>query len=66
MILSAAYGLWLGMTFARRIRQKNLAGFGKEVLHAIRMFYLVAFPLFIAAALIETFLILTMARGGPG
>ena len=66
VILSAAYGLWLGVTFTRRIRQRNLAGFGKEVLHAIRMFYLVAFPAFIVAALIETILIFTMARGGPG
>ena len=66
MILSAAYGLWLGVTFPRRIRQKNLTGVGKEVLHAIRMFYLVAFPRFILAALIESFLIFTMARGGPG
>ncbi|NNG47342.1 MAG: hypothetical protein HKM86_09570, partial [Deltaproteobacteria bacterium] len=28
IILSAAYGLWLGVTFAKRIRWRNLVGFG--------------------------------------
>jgi stage II sporulation protein M len=62
VILSAAYGVWLGVTFARRIRQRNLVGFGDQVRHAIRMFLLVAFPLFILASLIETVLIFTMGR----
>jgi stage II sporulation protein M len=57
IILSAAYGLWLGMTFAKRIRKRDMTGFGNQVIHGIRMFFLVAFPLFILAALIETFLI---------
>jgi stage II sporulation protein M len=60
LVFSAAYGLWLGVTFARRIRQRNLAGFGGQVIHAIRMFFKIAFPLFTLAALIETFLILSM------
>jgi stage II sporulation protein M len=60
MILAAAYGLWLGVTFARRIRQRDLAGFGKQVRHAIKMFFLVAFPLFIVAAFVETFLIFSL------
>ncbi len=60
IILTAAYGLWLGVTFARRIRRKNLVGFGDQVIHAIRMFFIVAFPLFILAAFIETFLIFSM------
>ena len=57
VIIAASYGLWLGVTFARRIRQRNLVGFGYQVRHAIRMFFLVVFPLFILAALIETVLI---------
>ena len=65
VILSAAYGLWLGVTFARRIRRRDMAGFGDQVIHAIRMFFKVAFPLFILAALIETLLIFTMGGGVP-
>jgi stage II sporulation protein M len=57
VILAASYGLWLGVTFTNRIWQRNLVGYGYHVRHAIRMFFLVAFPLFILAALIETFLI---------
>ena len=60
IIFTAAYGLWLGVIFAKRIRRRNLAGFGDQVIHAIRMFFKVAFPLFIIAALIETFLIFSM------
>jgi stage II sporulation protein M len=60
IILAASYGLWLGVTFFHRIQQRNLAGFGNQVRHAIRMFFLVAFPLFILAALIETVLISSM------
>jgi stage II sporulation protein M len=58
IILSAAYGLWLGVTFAKRIRWRNLVGFGDQVIHGIKMFFKVVFPLFIIAALIETILIL--------
>ena len=65
VVLSAAYGLWLGVTFARRIRRRDMAGFRDQVIHAIRMFFMVAFPLFILAALIETFLIFSMGGGVP-
>jgi len=37
-----------------------MAGFGDQVIHAIRMFFKFAFPLFILAALIETILIYWM------
>jgi stage II sporulation protein M len=63
VIISAASGLWLGVTFANRIRRRNLVGFGNQVKHAIRMFFKIAFPLFILAALIETFLIFSMGGG---
>jgi stage II sporulation protein M len=65
IILTAGYGLWLGVTFAKRIRQRDMAGFGDQVIHGIRMFFKVAFPLFILAALIETFLIFSMGGGVP-
>ena len=42
-----------------------MAGFGDQVIHAVRMFFKVAFPLFILAALIETFLICSMGGGVP-
>lgn len=60
IILTSAYGLWLGVTFVKRIRQRNLVGFGGQVRHAIRMFFFIAFPLFILPALIETVLISLM------
>ena len=60
VILAAAYGLWFGVTFAKRIRRRNMVGFGDQVIHGIRMFFKIAFPLFILAALIETFLIYSM------
>ncbi len=31
VILTAAYGLWLGVTFAKQNRQRNLVGFGGQV-----------------------------------
>jgi stage II sporulation protein M len=65
IILSAGYGLWLGVTFTKRIRRRNLVGFGEQVTHAIKMFFKVAFPLFILAALIETFLIFSMGGSVP-
>jgi hypothetical protein len=42
-----------------------MAGFGNQVIHAIRMIFKVAFPLFILAALTETFLIYSMGGGMP-
>ena len=66
VILSAAYGLWLGVTFSKRIRQRDLVGFGDQVRHAIRMFFLVVFPLFVVAALIEMVLIFSMGGDVSG
>lgn len=65
VIFSAAYGLWLGVKFARQIRKRDLTGFGEHVRHAITMFFKVAFPLFILATLIETFLIFSMGGSVP-
>jgi stage II sporulation protein M len=63
IILTAGYGLWLGVTFARRIRQRDMGGFGDQVRHGIKMYFMIAFPLFILAALIETFLMFSMGGG---
>jgi stage II sporulation protein M len=60
VLISAAYGLCLGVTFVKKIRQRNMAGFGDQVIHRIRMFSKVALPLFILAAFIETFLIYSL------
>ena len=65
ILLTAAYGLWLGVTFAKRIRRRDMTGFGDQVIHGIRMFFKFAFPLFIVAALIETFLIFSMGGVVP-
>ncbi len=65
VILSAAYGLWLGVSFARRIRRRHWDGLGDQFRHAIRMYFKVAFPLFILAALIETILIYWMGGSVP-
>jgi len=42
-----------------------MAGFGDQFIHGIRMFFEFAFPLFILAALIETFLIYSIGGGLP-
>jgi stage II sporulation protein M len=60
LIISTAYGLWLGVVFARRISQRDWKGAGGQVRHAVTIYFKVAFPLFILAALIETFLIISM------
>lgn len=57
---AAGYGLSLDVTFARRIRRRDMAGFGDQVIHATRMFFRIAFPLFILEARIGTILILSM------
>ena len=63
VIIAASYGLWLGVIFAKRIRRRDMTGFGNQVIHGIRMFFKIAFPLFILAAFIETFLIYSMGGG---
>jgi len=65
VIFSSAYGLWLGVTFAKRLRQRDMVGYGNQVIHGIRMFFKIAFPLFILAALIETVLIYSMGATSP-
>ena len=65
LIISSVYGLWLGVEYARRVGQRDWEGAGGQVRHAVTMYFMVAFPLFILAALIETFLIISMGGGAP-
>jgi len=65
LIISSAYGLWLGVEYARRVGQRDWEGAGGQVRHAVTMYFMVAFPLFILAALIETFLIISIVGGTP-
>ena len=59
LILSMAYGLWLGVVFTKRIgqRKRNWEGAGGQVRHAVAIYFKIAFPLFVAAALVETVVI---------
>ena len=60
LIISSAYGLWLGVEYARRVGQRDLKGAGGQVRHAVTMYFNVTFPLFVVADLMETVLIATM------
>jgi len=62
VFIAASYGLWLGVTFTSRFRQRNLGDFGDQVKHAIRMFFFIVFPLFILAALIETVVLISSMK----
>lgn len=57
MILSMSYGLWLGVVYARRVGQRDWKGAMGQIRHAVTIYFKVAFPLFLVAALAETVLI---------
>ncbi len=58
LLFAASYGLWLGMSVLRRLRGTSGGPVGDAVVHAVRRYLAVVFPLLVAAAAIETFLIL--------
>lgn len=60
LIISMSYGLWLGVVYARRVGRRDWKGAMGQVRHAVTMYFKVAFPLFLAAALVETVLIAYM------
>ena len=60
LVISTAYGLWLGVEYARRVGRRDWKGALRQVRHAVTMYFKVAFPLFILAALVETVLITSM------
>lgn len=58
LLLAASYGLWLGVTFVRRIRGRESTPIRFHIEHAFRRYLVVVFPLLIVAAGIETTIIL--------
>ena len=57
LLISAAYGLWLGVMVVRRMRGKESTPLRFHIRHALRQFLAIVFPLLIVAAAIETALI---------
>lgn len=60
LIISMSYGLWLGVVYAKRVGRRDWKGAMGQVRHAVTMYFKIVFPLFIAAALVETVLIASM------
>lgn len=58
LLISASYGLWLGVIVVRRMRGKESALLRFHIGHAFRRYLTVVFPLLILAAAIETALII--------
>jgi stage II sporulation protein M len=62
IILSSAYGLWLGMAVVDRLRQGKRTDLGARIRHAVTMYFKIILPLFVIAAFVETYLI-HLSRG---
>ena len=60
LLISASYGLWLGVMVVRRMRGKESTHLRFHIGHAFRRYLAVVFPLLIVAAAIETALVLTL------
>jgi len=58
LLISASYGLWLGVMVVRRMRGKESTILSVHIAHAFRRYFIIVFPLLIAAAGIETVLII--------
>jgi len=58
LLIAASYGLWLGLTFIRRMRGRESTPIRFHIEHAFRRYFAIVFPLLIVAAAIETMLIL--------
>lgn len=58
LLVTAAYGLWIGIGAVRRFRGKEAPSLGEQMRHAVERYFALVFPLLIAAACIETFLAL--------
>jgi stage II sporulation protein M len=58
LLITASYGLWLGVTVVRRFRGKENTLLRVNIEHAFRRYFAVVFPLLVIAAGIETALIL--------
>ncbi len=53
-LFAASYGMWLGVSFLHRVRRREADPLGMKVLHAVRKYFAVAFPMFVIAAAVET------------
>jgi Uncharacterized membrane protein len=60
LLIAASYGLWLGVMVVRRMQGKESTLLRFHIEHAFRRYFAIVFPLLIAAAGIETFLILRL------
>jgi len=60
LLISASYGLWLGVMVIRRMRGKEDTLLRFQIELAFRRYFAVVFPLLVVAAAIETTLILKM------
>jgi stage II sporulation protein M len=57
LLISASYGLWLGVMVVRRMRGREHAPLGAHMKHAFRRYFAVVFPLLVVAGAVETALI---------
>jgi stage II sporulation protein M len=58
LLVAASFGVWLGIGVIRRIRKKENAPVNVQVNHAFERYFALVFPLLVAAAAVETFLVL--------
>jgi stage II sporulation protein M len=58
LLISSAYGLWIGVNAIRRVRKIESEPLGNQMRYALRRFLVIVLPLLIVAAAIETALIL--------
>lgn len=63
VVLSSAYGLWLGAAVVGRLRGGKRAGLGARIRRAVLVYVKVILPLFVIAAFIEAYLV-HLSRGG--
>lgn len=60
LLISASYGLWVGVMVVRRMRGKESPVLRDQIEHAFRRYFAVVFPLLVIAGAIETALILRL------
>ena len=65
LLVAASYGMWLGSAFLRKVRRQEQEPLGEKVAHAVRIYFAIAFPLFVIAAAIETAMILWLPHTFP-
>jgi stage II sporulation protein M len=66
ILLAAGYGLWLGMSFSRRLLGREPRAPRGDFRRAVRTYFRVILPLLIVAAFLETLLIHLVKTGASG